>query len=58
MIEEAGLDPSPDLQALEQRILEQDPALALEARPAIRRLAILAADVADPYTFEALGGRV
>ncbi|GAB2812410.1 BTAD domain-containing putative transcriptional regulator [Actinocorallia aurea] len=36
LIEEFGLDPGPEMQALEQRILAQDPALAADAPPAPR----------------------
>lgn len=34
LVEELGLDPGPELQRLYQRILEQDPALLVDARPA------------------------
>jgi YVTN family beta-propeller protein len=34
---ELGLEPSPDLRALERRILEHDPALAAVAAPSVRR---------------------
>jgi DNA-binding SARP family transcriptional activator/WD40 repeat protein len=48
LVEEVGLDPSRELRDLEQRILEQDPALAFERGPTVRRAAVLVADVADP----------
>ena len=49
LVDELGLDPSPELRELEQRILEQDPLLAWEQRPSITRVAVLVADVADPF---------
>ena len=48
LVNEMGLDPSPELRDLEQRILEQDPALAWGQGPSIARVAVLVADVADP----------
>ncbi|VAV98554.1 Serine/threonine protein kinase, partial [hydrothermal vent metagenome] len=48
LVEEMGLDPSRELRDLEQRILEQDPTLAFETGPTVRRVAVLVADVADP----------
>jgi len=48
LVEEMGLDPSRELRDLEQRILEQDPTLAFETGPTVRRAAVLVADVADP----------
>ena len=45
---EMGLAPSADLRELEQRILEQDPTLMLDARPTVRVASVLVADVADP----------
>ncbi|MDJ0962348.1 MAG: BTAD domain-containing putative transcriptional regulator, partial [Acidimicrobiia bacterium] len=47
LLENSGLDPSPELRRLEQQILEQDPGLTLEAAPSIRRAAVLVVDVPD-----------
>ncbi len=46
LAEELGIDPSPSLRELELRILEQDPALQLEASSSVGRRALLVADVA------------
>jgi DNA-binding SARP family transcriptional activator/serine/threonine protein kinase/WD40 repeat protein len=43
--EELGIDPSPQLQVLERRILAQDRALELEAGPRVERRAILVAEL-------------
>jgi DNA-binding SARP family transcriptional activator/tRNA A-37 threonylcarbamoyl transferase component Bud32/WD40 repeat protein len=48
LVDEMGLDPSPDLRDLEQRILEQDPSLVFESGPTVKQVSILVADVADP----------
>lgn len=45
LADELGIDPSPKLRDLEQRILEQDPELLLESRSAVGRRALLVADV-------------
>ncbi|HSG80171.1 MAG TPA: BTAD domain-containing putative transcriptional regulator [Acidimicrobiia bacterium] len=42
--DELGIDPSPDLRELEQRILDQDPALGTVGDPAARRT-----DLPNPY---------
>jgi len=47
LAEEIGIDLSTELRDLEQRILEQDPTLAYESSTEVRRVAVLAADVAD-----------
>ncbi|MGI9608953.1 MAG: BTAD domain-containing putative transcriptional regulator, partial [Acidimicrobiia bacterium] len=47
LVEETGLDPSPELRDLERRILEHDPSLRYEPRPSIKKAAVLVADVAD-----------
>ncbi|MEA2009590.1 MAG: BTAD domain-containing putative transcriptional regulator, partial [Actinomycetota bacterium] len=49
LVDEMGLDPSPDLRDLEQRILDQDPSLGFETGPTVRQASILVADVADPH---------
>lgn len=45
--EELGIEPSSELQRLQQRILDHDPALDLEMPGVIRRVAMLVADVGD-----------
>jgi DNA-binding SARP family transcriptional activator/WD40 repeat protein len=45
--EELGIEPSHELQTLEQRILDQDPALDLRVRASIQRRAILAVELVD-----------
>jgi len=52
--EELGIDPSPELQRLERRILDQDPALDLEIPVAIRHKAVLVADVGHDETLAGL----
>ena len=48
LVDEMGLDPSPDLRELEQRILDQDPSLGFETGPKVQYASILVADIADP----------
>ncbi|MDJ0962202.1 MAG: BTAD domain-containing putative transcriptional regulator, partial [Acidimicrobiia bacterium] len=48
LVDEMGLDPSPELRDLERRILEQDPELVLDLRPRVRAKTVMVADVADP----------
>ena len=48
LVDEMGLDPSPDLRELEQQILDQDPSLGFETGPTVIHAAILVADIADP----------
>jgi DNA-binding SARP family transcriptional activator len=48
LVEELGVDPTPELQGLEQRILEQDSSLDVSPRRQIQRRAILVADPGDP----------
>ncbi len=48
LVDELGLDPSPELRELEQRILEQDASLVINLRPKVKRATVLVADVADP----------
>ena len=45
LAEELGVDPSPALRQLEQRILQQDPGLLLDREATIRRRAVLAIDL-------------
>jgi WD40 repeat protein/DNA-binding SARP family transcriptional activator len=45
LAEELGLEPSPQLQELERRILNQDPSLELEAEPQVQILAFLLIDI-------------
>ncbi len=47
LAEEMGIDPSPQLQGLEQRILEHDPSLDLDVEPKVQTLAFLMTDVED-----------
>lgn len=48
LVAEMGVDPTPDLQGLEQRILEQDVSLDLAPRKQIQKKAVLVADPGDP----------
>lgn len=45
---EIGIEPSPDLRQLEQRILDQDPILDAPAIPSLTERAVLVVDIADP----------
>ena len=47
LAEEIGIEMSAELRELEQQILDQDPSLVFEASAEVRRVAILAVDVAD-----------
>ena len=47
LAEELGIDPSPQLRELEQRILEQDPSLDLPSEARVETLAFLFTDVED-----------
>jgi WD40 repeat protein/DNA-binding SARP family transcriptional activator len=47
LAEGLGIDPSPDLQELQRRILDQDRALFATAGPRVRRGAVVVADVDD-----------
>ncbi len=47
LAEELGLEPSPQLQELERRILNQDASLLLEPEPQVQTLAFLLADIED-----------
>jgi DNA-binding SARP family transcriptional activator len=46
LAEELGVDPSPELRQLEQRILEQDSSLALSPQSEVRRRAVVVIDLA------------
>lgn len=46
LVDELGVDPSPALRHLEQRILEQDPGLLLAPETAVRLRAVLVVDLA------------
>ena len=48
LLEELGIDPTPELQELERRILEQDESLRLAPAQTIQRRAVLVADPGDP----------
>ena len=54
LVDEMGLDPSPDLRELEQRILDHDPSLGYETGPTVVHAAILVADIADPQVLSTL----
>ena len=45
LLEGLGIDPSPQLQDLERRILEQDQSLLLTVAPAVQRRAVVVADI-------------
>ena len=47
LVEEMGLDPSPELRELERKILEQDPSLGYQPAPTRQRAAVLVADIED-----------
>jgi DNA-binding SARP family transcriptional activator len=47
LVEGLGIDPSPELQALEQRILEQDRGLLISVGPIVQRRTVLVADLDD-----------
>ena len=51
---ELGIDPSPELRDLEQRILEQDPLLGEVGEPSIVRRAILVVEAEDPQALVTL----
>jgi DNA-binding SARP family transcriptional activator/serine/threonine protein kinase/WD40 repeat protein len=48
LLEELGVDPTPDLQELEGRILDQDDSLRVAPTQTIQRRAVLVADPGDP----------
>ncbi|MDH3540709.1 MAG: protein kinase, partial [Acidimicrobiia bacterium] len=47
LVEELGIDPSPELQDLEERILRQDPSLLDDLGPHVERLVVLFTDIED-----------
>ncbi len=47
LAEEMGIDPSPELQGLEQRILEHDPGLEAESAPRVQTMSFLMTDIVD-----------
>ena len=47
LVEDLGIDPSPDLKDLQRRILEQDRALLAVAGPTVHRRAVVVADLDD-----------
>jgi DNA-binding SARP family transcriptional activator/WD40 repeat protein len=55
LVDELGIDPSPPLQALHDRILTQDPTLLLEGSSRIERLAVLVADIDESSELWQLG---
>lgn len=54
LVDEMGLDPSPDLRDLEQRILGHDSSLGFESGPTVKHAAILVADISDPGALSTL----
>ena len=58
LAEEIGIELSEELRDLEQRILEQDPSLAYQSSAEVLRIAVLAADVADPSSLSRLDPEV
>ena len=48
LVEELGVDPTPELQELEQRILQQDKTLSLPPPTTIQKRAVLVASPGDP----------
>ena len=52
--DEIGIDPSPALRHLEQRILDQDPALDLPAAPSVAQKAVMVVEVADTISLSRL----
>ena len=49
LVEGLGIDPSPQLQEMEQRILDQDRTLMVTVGPTVQRRAVLVADVDGPW---------
>ncbi len=54
--EELGIEPSPQLRELEQRILEQDPSLDVSVEPQVQSLAFLVSEVEDSAVVGELRG--
>ena len=50
LADEIGIDPSPDLRDLEQRILDHDPGLELPAAPSLTRRAVMVLEMAGAET--------
>ncbi|HEX6299748.1 MAG TPA: BTAD domain-containing putative transcriptional regulator [Acidimicrobiia bacterium] len=48
LVDELGVDPTPELRELEQRILEQDESLVISPKRQIQTKAVLVADPGDP----------
>lgn len=48
--DEVGIDPSPELQQLEQQILAHDPALDLPVTPSVMQRVVMVVEVADPHS--------
>lgn len=55
LVEELGVDPTVELQDMEQRILEHDASLLAPASTAVSRKAVLVADPGDPIELSHLG---
>ncbi|MEN8042107.1 MAG: BTAD domain-containing putative transcriptional regulator, partial [Actinomycetota bacterium] len=54
LVNEMGLDPSPNLRDLEQRILDHDSTLDFDATPSIRRAAVMVTDITDPSSLSSI----
>lgn len=52
--DEVGIEPTPELQDLEQRILEQDPDLDLPAAPSLTSRSVVVVEIADPRSLAQL----
>ena len=47
LVDDLGIDPSPELQELERRILQQDRELLLDVAPTVQQRAVVVADIDD-----------
>jgi DNA-binding SARP family transcriptional activator/WD40 repeat protein len=56
LADEVGVEPSPDLQELEQRILEHDRSLDLPGAPELAQRAVVVVDIAPPEVLTHLPG--
>ena len=54
LADEIGIELSEELRDLEQRILDQDPSLAYQSSAEVLRIAVVAADIADPSSLSRL----
>jgi DNA-binding SARP family transcriptional activator len=49
LVEGLGIDPSPELQEMERRILSQDRSLMVTVGPTVQRRAVLVVDIDGPW---------